>query len=148
MGRGHRDRPGGLADIGAGSLRGEALAGAVHARDAEQEGPRNYDLLLYKYESYLDLLCDLIVLRAQIEVGLTECTPEMEREFIRTRDGIYQSLETRSKQEKQMGVFQLMDILEGRMVGAKELRKKRIALENRQDEIEEHPLFIRRSLED
>ena len=46
-----------------------------------------------------------------------------------------------------MGVFQLMDILEGRMVGAKELRMKRTALEERQAEIEDHPLFIRRDLD-
>lgn len=109
---------------------------------------RNYDLLLHRYESYLDLLSDLIVIRAQVEAGPSEYTPEMEREFIRTRDGIYQSLETRGKQEKEMGVFQLMDILEGRMVSAKQQRDKRIALENKQADIEEHPLFIRRNLED
>lgn len=108
----------------------------------------NYDLLLHKYEGYLDLFSDLIVLRARIEAGPSEYTPEMEQKFIRTRDGIYQSLETRAKHEKGMGVFQLLDILEGRMVDAKEQRKKRTALENRQDAIEEHPLFIRRNLED
>jgi hypothetical protein len=107
----------------------------------------SYDFLLRKYEAYLDLLSDLIVIRAQVEAGPSEYTPEMEREFIRTRDGIYRSLETRGKTEKEMGVFQLMDILEGRMVGAKELRKRRSALEERQAEIEEHPLFIRRDMD-
>lgn len=108
---------------------------------------RSYDFLLRKYEAYLDLLSDLIVIRAQVEAGPSEYTPEMEREFVRTRDGIYRSLETRGKQEKEMGVFQLMDILEGRMVGAKELRERRTALENRQTEIEDHPLFIRREMD-
>lgn len=107
----------------------------------------SYDFLLRKYEVYLDLLSDLIVIRAQVEAGPSEYTPEMEREFIRTRDGIYRSLETRGKHEKEMGVFQLMDILEGRMVGAKELRKRRTALEERQAEIEDHPLFIRRDMD-
>ena len=109
---------------------------------------RNYDLLLHQYESFLDLLSDLIVIRAQIEAGPSEYTPEMEQRFITTRDGIYGSLETRGKHEKEMGIFQKLDVLEGRMVDAKEQRKKRTALENRQDAIEEHPLFIRRTLED
>jgi hypothetical protein len=93
------------------------------------------------------LLSDLIVIRAQVEAGPSEYTSEMECEFVRTRDGIYRSLETRGKHEKEMGVFQLMDILEGRMVGAKELRKRRTALEERQAEIEDHPRFIRRDMD-
>ena len=105
---------------------------------------RNYDLLLHKYESYLDLLSDLIVIRAQVEAGPDEYTPELEREFIRTRDGVYRRLEVRGEREKDMGVFQLLDVLEGRMVGAKEQRKKRTELEARQAEIEDHPLFVKR----
>jgi hypothetical protein len=48
----------------------------------------NYYLLLHKYESYLDLLSDLII-RAQVEAGPDDYTPEMKREFVRTRDRIY-----------------------------------------------------------
>lgn len=105
---------------------------------------RNYDLLLHKYESYLDLMSDLIVVRAQVEAGPEDYTPELEEHFVRARDEVYNSLEKRSKREKDMGVFQLLDILEGRMVGAKEQREKRTALENRQADIEDHPLFIKR----
>lgn len=108
---------------------------------------RNYDLLLHQYEGYLDLFCDLIVIRARIEAGPSEYTPEMERKFITTRDGIYGSLETRAKHEKGMGIFQKLDILEGRMVGGKQQRDRRTALENRQDAVEEHPWFIRRDMD-
>ena len=115
-----------------------ALAGWVWKRWREPFTPqtqskkdrRNYYLLLHKYESYLDLLSDLII-RAQVEAGPDDYTPEMKREFVRTRDRIYCSLETRSKREKDMGVFQLLDVLEGRMVGAKDQRKRRTELENR-----------------
>jgi hypothetical protein len=101
-------------------------------------------LLLQKYESYLDLLANLIILRAQHEAGPDEWTPELEQKFVETRDGIYHDLENRSKREKEMGDFQLLDILEGRMVGIADLRNKRAELQARQAEIESHPLFIRR----
>ena len=104
----------------------------------------NYGLLLEKYDSYLTLLENLIVLRAQVEAGSDPWTPELEEEFVRVRDGIYQSLEKRSEVEKDMGDLQKLDILEGRMVGITDLRKRREELEERQAEIEAHPLFVRR----
>ena len=63
---------------------------------------------------------------------------------MQTRDRIYNSLEERSKKESSMGVFQLLDILEGRMVGIAEERRKRKNLHDRQAEIENHRLFIKR----
>ena len=104
----------------------------------------NYSRLLQQYESYLDLLSDLIVIRSQIERGPDDFTPEMEQKFVRTRDGVYHSLEKRSKREKEMGVFQKLEVLEGRMVGMADLCNKRAELQTRQAEIEDHPLFIKR----
>ena len=113
-------------------------------RTQSKKGRANYGLLLQKYESYLDLLSDLITIRSQIERGPDEFTPELEVEFVRTRDDVYHSLEKRSKREKEMGVFQLLEVLEERMVGTADLRNKRAELQTRQAEIENHPLFIKR----
>jgi hypothetical protein len=108
----------------------------------------NYGLLLQKYEGYLDILSDLIVLRSQLERGPDEFTLELELEFVRTRDDVYHSLEKRSKREKEMGVSQLLEVLEERMVGTADLRNKRDELQVRQAEIENHPLFIKRRFSD
>lgn len=94
-----------------------------------QKDRKNYNLILEKYEGYLALLEDLIVLRSQVEAGPDSWTPELEREFTRVRDRIYCSLEKRSDAEKEMGDFQLLDILEGRMVGVTDLRNRREELE-------------------
>src|SRR5947209_19795793 len=61
----------------------------------------NYGLLLQKYESYLDLLENLIIIRAQHEAGPDEWNPELEQQFVETRDGIYHSLEKRSNVEEE-----------------------------------------------
>ncbi len=103
----------------------------------------NYALLLEKYEGYLLLLENLIVIRSQVEVGPDPWPPELEQQFVQTRDAVYDSLEKRGKKEKDMGEFQLMDVLESRMVGIAEERRKRAELEARQAEIEDHPLFIK-----
>ena len=108
----------------------------------------NYTLLLQKYESYLILLENLIILRSQVEAGSEPWTIELEQQFVQTRDHIYNSLEERSKKESSMGVFQLLDILEGRMVGIAEERRKRENLHDRQAEIENHRLFIERDYSD
>ncbi len=105
----------------------------------------NYSLLLQKYEGYLTILENLIVLRSQVEAGSDPWTPELEQQFVQTSDSIYDSLEKRSDHEEHMGVFQLLNVLEGRMVGIAEERRKRADLQTRQAEIESHPLFIGRS---
>src|SRR4051794_1028990 len=46
----------------------------------------NYDLLLQKYEGYLTILQNLIILRSQIEAGSDPWTPELEQQFVQTRD--------------------------------------------------------------
>ena len=103
----------------------------------------NYALLLHKYKSYLGLLEDTIILKAQHNRGPDEWTPELEQRFVETLDGIYNSLERLSDREEDMGVFQLLDILEERMVGIVKERRERAELEERQAEIENHPLFIK-----
>ncbi len=103
-----------------------------------------YGLLLQKYEGYLTMLENLIVLRSQVERGPDPFTPEMRERLVSLRDDIYASLEKRGKVENEMGDLQKLDILEGRMVGIADLRRRREELEERQAEIENHPLFIRR----
>jgi hypothetical protein len=100
---------------------------------------------LQKYDAYLTLLENLIVLRSQVERGSDPWTLALEERFVRERDHIYNSLEKRSGVEKEMGTFQKLDILERRMVGIADLRRRREELKGRQDEIESHPLFIKRS---
>lgn len=99
---------------------------------------------MQKYESYLVILENLIIVRSHVEAGSDPWTPELEQPFIQTRDGIDDSLEKRGKKQADMGVFQLLDVLEGRMVGVAEERRKRAELEARQTEIESHRLFIKR----
>lgn len=107
-------------------------------RTQSQEDHDSYALLLQNYESYVELLNDLIILRAQVARGPDEWSPELEERFVETRDGIYQSL------EKPMGLFEKLDILEGRNTGLTDERKKRAELAARQAEIEGHRLFIKR----
>lgn len=102
----------------------------------------NYASLLKQYQDYLDILENLIVLRSQIEAGPDEFTPELKQKLMDTRDRVYDSLEESSDREEDMGIFQKLDILEGRMVGIVEERRKRADLEVRQAEIESHRLFI------
>lgn len=104
----------------------------------------NYGRLLQKYEGYLTILENLIVVRSQVKRGSGPWTPELEQHFLQTRDHIFHELEKRGKREGQMGVFQLLDVLEERMVGIAEERRKRADLQARQAEIENHPLFIKR----
>src|SRR5215210_4323862 len=85
----------------------------------------NYNLLLQKYEGYLVILENLIVLRYQVQRGPDPFTPELKQQFVQTRDGVYDNLEKRSKREKEMGVFQMLEVLEDRMVGMADLRNKR-----------------------
>lgn len=59
-----------------------------------------------------------------------------------TRAGIYRSLEARGDREKDMGVLQKLDVLEERMAGIAEERRKRGDLETRQAEIEAHRLYV------
>lgn len=105
---------------------------------------KDYELLLRKYEAYLDLLENLIVTRSQVEEGSREWTPGENDTAIAVRENIYSYLEQHAKKEKDMGVFQLLDVLDRRMVGATEERSKRSQLEARQAEIEKHPLFVKR----
>ena len=105
----------------------------------------NYALLLHKYKSYLGLLEDMIILKAQHNRGPDEWTPELEQRFVETLDGVYNSLEKFGDREDDMGVFQLLDILEERMVGTAKERRERAELEERQADIENHALFIKRS---
>jgi hypothetical protein len=104
----------------------------------------NYERLLQKYESYLIILENLIVLRSQIQAGPDPFTPELKEKLVKTRDHVSRELEHRSNVEKDMGIFQLLDVLEGRMVAIADLRRKREDLEKRQGDIEKHPLFIKR----
>lgn len=105
----------------------------------------SYGLLLDRYGHFLSLLEDTIVIRAQVEAGRAPFTRELEHEFAQTRDDILDRLEKRGEREEDMGIFQKLDVLEGRMVGIAEGRKRRDALEARQAEIEAHPLFVKRS---
>lgn len=113
-------------------------------RTQNKKDRKNYGLLLNKYENYLNLLEDTIVIRAQHKHGPDPYTPELEQTFVETRDRIFSSLEKRAEHEDEMGVFQLLDILEERMVRITDLRKRRDELRARQVEIENHPLFVRR----
>lgn len=105
----------------------------------------NYGLLLQDYESNLALLESLIILRSQVEAGPGDWTPELEQHFAQTRDKVYRNLERRGDEEDAMGIFQKMDVLEGRTVSLGEALQKRADLRARQIEIENHRLFIRRS---
>lgn len=87
----------------------------------------------------------MIILKAQHNRGPDEWTPELEQRFVETLDGAYNSLEKLGDREEDMGVFQLLDILEERMVGTAKERRERAELEERQAEIENHALFIKRS---
>jgi hypothetical protein len=70
--------------------------------------------------------------------------PELEQAFTDTRARIYNSLEKDGPKEDDMGIFQKLDILEYRTVGLGEQLERRKMLQERQAEIEAHPLFIRR----
>lgn len=102
---------------------------------------KNYDVLLGRYQKYLDILENLIIVRAQLERGSEGFTPEMRQQLQDTRDGVYHDLEKRGEDEKDMGTFQLFEVLEERMVGIADQCRKREDLEARQAEIEDHPLF-------
>ncbi len=65
----------------------------------------------------------------------------MRQRLVETRDGVFHSLQEHGAREDDMGVLQKLDILEERMVGIAEQRRKRDDLEARQAEIEDHPLF-------
>lgn len=105
---------------------------------------RNYERLLQDYEGNLTLLENLIVIRSQVEASAEPWTSELESKALDIRDKIYRNLEKRSEHEKHMGIFQKMDVLEGRMVGIAEERRKRADLQARQTDIENHRLFIGR----
>lgn len=109
-----------------------------------QKDRATYELLLQKYEGYLIFLENLIVLRSQIESGPDPFTPELREKLVGVRDDVYHSLEKRGDVEEDMGDLQLLDALESRMVGIADLRRRREELEERQAEIENHPLFINR----
>ena len=91
---------------------------------------------------------ELIVIRAQSERDYENWTHEekqqVEQQFAQTKSGVYRNLERRGDREEGMGILQKLDILEGRMIGIAEERRKRGDLENRQAEIENHRLFTDR----
>ena len=73
-----------------------------------------YDSLLRQYDAYLNFLESLVVMRAQHEAGPDEWTPELWAGLVEHRDQIYENLENRGNKEEEMGIFQKLDILEGR----------------------------------
>jgi hypothetical protein len=104
----------------------------------------NYVKLLDKYEGYLALLRNLLILRSQMQWGNVEGNPDVERQFVQKRDALYQSIRRRGDNESDMGDLQKLDILESRNVGINDLRQRRRELEELQAEVENHPLFIPR----
>jgi hypothetical protein len=103
-----------------------------------------YVKLLDQYENYLNLLEDLIIIRSQVEAGSEEYTLELELEFVDTRDSIFHKLERSGERETQMGIFQKLDVLEGRNIGLEDQQDRRAELDDRQAKIERHPLFVGR----
>jgi len=92
----------------------------------------------------LVLLEGMVILKAQLNRGLDARTPELEQPFVKASYKVYISLEKRSDREEEMGVFQLLDILEDRMVSISQERRERAELEERQAVTENHPHFIKR----
>lgn len=87
----------------------------------------------------------MIILRSRVLVGTEGWNSELQQQFVQTRDGIYDNFERNDPSYKDMGIFQKLDILEGRLVGIAEQRKRRDELQTRQAEIENHPMFIKRT---
>ena len=104
----------------------------------------NYALLLDKYEGYLTVLRELLILRSQTTYGKPSENPDIRERLIEVRDRLYHSIEKQGETEDEMGDLQKLDILESRNVGIDDLRKRRQELEELQAEIESHPLFIKR----
>lgn len=118
-------------------------AGAEPEQSAEDR--ENYIKLLDTYEQNLELFEEMIILRSRVLVGTEGWNSELQQQFVQTRDGIYDNLERNDPSYKDMGIFQKLDILEGRLVGIAEQRKRRDELQTRQAEIENHPMFIKRT---
>ncbi len=92
----------------------------------------------------MTLLEGIVILKAQLKRGLDAWTPELEQPIVKASYKVYISLHKRSNREEEMGVFQLLDILEDRMVGIAQERRERAELEERQAVTENHPLLIKR----
>lgn len=104
----------------------------------------NYVLLLDKYEAYLTLLRNVLIIRSQTQHANVADNPEVVQKMVETRDGLYQILEKQGEDESEMGDLQKLDHLESRNVGIEDLIERRRKLEDLQAEIENHPLFIPR----
>ncbi len=66
----------------------------------------NYTLLLDKYEGYLTLLRNLLILRSQtVHGGIAEKPKTVER-FVEVRETLYSSIEKRGDEEDDMGDLQ------------------------------------------